>query len=147
MHHWSSSPVAAGTDVLLPAPSGRDLARKAHELRAGLPVSFTSGYARNAIIHHGRIDPDVQLLGKPYMQQSLAQRLRELLDMKSAAGVLPPTDTTNRYWPGIMLKTRPNAVSVPPVLVNIRLNRHAGTRPICAPLPDRAYGYMTLAIR
>ena len=45
-----------------------------------LPVLYTTGYTRNAIVHQGRLDPDVQLLNKPYTQQDLARKVRELLD-------------------------------------------------------------------
>ena len=43
-------------------------------------ILFTTGYTRNAIVHHGRLDADVKLLGKPYTQQDLARKIRELLD-------------------------------------------------------------------
>jgi signal transduction histidine kinase/ActR/RegA family two-component response regulator len=69
------------TDVVLPqGMNGRALAIKAAALRPTLPVLFTTGYARNAIIHDGRLDPDVQFLPKPYTQQDLAQKLRAVLD-------------------------------------------------------------------
>ena len=41
---------------------------------------YTTGYTRNAIVHQGRLDPDVDLLNKPYTQQDLALKVRELLD-------------------------------------------------------------------
>ena len=41
---------------------------------------FTTGYTRNAIVHHGRLDPNVNLLNKPYTQQDLARKIRELID-------------------------------------------------------------------
>ena len=44
------------------------------------PVLFTTGYTRNAIVHQGRLDPDVHLLNKPFTQQDLARKVRELLD-------------------------------------------------------------------
>ncbi len=69
------------TDVVLPgAITGRVLADKAKALRPALPVLFTTGYTRNAIVHQGRLDPDVHLLNKPYTQQELARKVRELLD-------------------------------------------------------------------
>jgi signal transduction histidine kinase/ActR/RegA family two-component response regulator len=69
------------TDVVLPqGMNGRALAIEAAALRPTLPVLFTTGYARNAIIHDGRLDPDVQFLAKPYTQQDLAQKLRAVLD-------------------------------------------------------------------
>ena len=69
------------TDVVLPqGMNGRALAIEAAALRPTLPVLFTTGYARNAIIHDGRLDPDVQFLAKPYTQQDIAQKLRAVLD-------------------------------------------------------------------
>jgi CheY-like chemotaxis protein len=69
------------TDVVLPqGMNGRMVAVEALALRPALPVLFTTGYARNAIIHDGRLDPDVQFLAKPYTQQDLAQKLRAVLD-------------------------------------------------------------------
>jgi CheY-like chemotaxis protein len=56
------------------------LADKAKAMRPALPVLFTTGYTRNAIVHQGRLDPDVHLLNKPYTQQELARKVRELLD-------------------------------------------------------------------
>ena len=69
------------TDVVLPGSiNGRELANRVLAKRPGLPVLYTTGYTRNAIIHHGRLDADVQLLSKPYTEQDLALKLRELLD-------------------------------------------------------------------
>jgi signal transduction histidine kinase/CheY-like chemotaxis protein len=69
------------TDVVLPGgTSGRELADRVVLQRPGLPVLFTTGYTRNAIIHHGRLDPNVNLLNKPYTQQDLARKIRQLLE-------------------------------------------------------------------
>jgi PAS domain S-box-containing protein len=69
------------TDVGLPGGmNGRQLADEARRRRAGLKVLFTSGYARNAIVHHGRLDPGVELLVKPFTFASLAARMRRILD-------------------------------------------------------------------
>ena len=69
------------TDVVLPGGfSGRQLSDKVLKLRPSLPVLFTTGYTRNAIVHHGRLDPGVQLLSKPYTQQNLARKFAEMLD-------------------------------------------------------------------
>jgi CheY-like chemotaxis protein len=68
------------TDVIMPGPlRSRDLAEEAQKLRPNLPVLFTSGYTENAIVHHGRLDEGVQLLSKPYTQDSLARKIRSLL--------------------------------------------------------------------
>lgn len=69
------------TDVVLPGSrSGRDLAELLKQRFPDLPVLFTTGYTRNAIVHNGRLDAKVHLLNKPYTQQELARKLRELLD-------------------------------------------------------------------
>ncbi|WP_443747197.1 ATP-binding protein [Asticcacaulis solisilvae] len=68
------------TDVVLPGKSGRVLADMAAEVRPGLKVLFTTGYSRNAIVHHGRLDPGVQLITKPFTFEQLATRIRDILD-------------------------------------------------------------------
>jgi signal transduction histidine kinase len=69
------------TDVVLPGPlNGRDLATRLLQRYPDLPVLFTTGYTRNAIVHQGRLDLDVHLLNKPYTQQELAHKVRELID-------------------------------------------------------------------
>jgi PAS domain S-box-containing protein len=68
------------TDVVLPDRSGRTVADEAMRLRPGLKVLFTTGYSRNAIVHHGRLDPGVELLPKPFTFDELGARVREILD-------------------------------------------------------------------
>jgi PAS domain S-box-containing protein len=69
------------TDVGLPGGmNGRQLAEEARRQRRDLKVLFTTGYARNAIVHDGRLDPGVQLITKPFTYAALAGRLRDLLD-------------------------------------------------------------------
>ena len=69
------------TDIVMPhGMSGRDLAEQAAVLRPALKVLFTSGYAENALVHHGRLDPGVQLIAKPYHRRDLALKLRAVLD-------------------------------------------------------------------
>ena len=69
------------TDVVLPGGlTGAQLAAQARAARPSLRVLFTTGYARNAIVHHGRLDRGVQLITKPYSGTDLAARVREILD-------------------------------------------------------------------
>jgi PAS domain S-box-containing protein len=69
------------TDVGLPGGmNGRQLADEARRRRPDMKVLFTSGYARNAIVHHGRLDPGVELLVKPFTYAGLAARIRRFLD-------------------------------------------------------------------
>jgi PAS domain S-box-containing protein len=68
------------TDVIMPgAMNGRQLADEAVRRRPGIAVLFTSGYTENAIVHHGRLDPGVLLLAKPYRKSDLARMVRTAL--------------------------------------------------------------------
>lgn len=68
------------TDVVLPGGlNGAQLARAARERRPELLVLYMSGYTENAIIHHGRLDPDVRLVEKPFTKRTLALRIQESL--------------------------------------------------------------------
>ncbi len=69
------------TDVGLPGGlTGRQLADAARAMRPGLKVLFTTGYARDAIVHHGRLDPGVELITKPFTADALAARMRQILE-------------------------------------------------------------------
>jgi PAS domain S-box-containing protein len=69
------------TDVIMPgAMNGRQLADEAIKRRPSLKVLFTSGYTESAIVHHGRLDPGVLLLAKPYRKSDLARMLRKVFD-------------------------------------------------------------------
>ena len=74
------------TDVVLPgAMNGRELADVAVKKKPGLKVLFATGYTRNAIIHHGRLDPGVDVLMKPYSYELLARKIRAVLDNQHPA--------------------------------------------------------------
>jgi PAS domain S-box-containing protein len=69
------------TDVVLPGGmTGAQVAAQAKAMRPSLKVLFTTGYARNAIIHHGRLDKGVQLITKPFGYNDLAAKVRDVLD-------------------------------------------------------------------
>jgi FixJ family two-component response regulator len=73
--------------------NGRELSEEMAKRRSPLKVLFTSGYAENAIVHHGRVDPGVHLLVKPYRESHLAGMVRQIL-----AGIetFPPPDWDQR---------------------------------------------------
>ena len=72
------------TDVVLGGEmSGRQLADQLRAINPRLLVIFTTGYTRNAIVHHGRLDPGVNLVNKPYTQRELAERFRKVIDSSS----------------------------------------------------------------
>ena len=69
------------TDVVLPeGMDGRRLADEAMRRRPGIKVLFTTGYTRHAIVHNGRLDAGVDLIGKPFSFDDLAAKVREILD-------------------------------------------------------------------
>jgi len=71
------------TDVVMPGGmNGRQLADEAVRRHPGLKVLFTTGYTRNAIVHHGRLDPGVEMIGKPFTYQELGTRIRAVLDRR-----------------------------------------------------------------
>jgi CheY-like chemotaxis protein len=75
------------TDLGLPGGvNGRQLADAARKLRPDLKILFTSGYARNAIVHDGRLDPGVVLIPKPFTYAAVASKLSELLDAPAGNG-------------------------------------------------------------
>ena len=69
------------TDVVLTGGmNGQQLSERARALRPNIKVLFTTGYARNAIVHHGRLDAGVELITKPFTYSDLATRVRDVLD-------------------------------------------------------------------
>jgi signal transduction histidine kinase len=69
------------TDVGLPGGmNGRQLGDEAIRRRPGIKILFTTGYARNAIVHHGRLDPGVEVIFKPFTYSDLAAKLRKAFE-------------------------------------------------------------------
>jgi PAS domain S-box-containing protein len=74
------------TDIVMPGGiSGWDLAEKAREIRPGLPVVFSSGYALEMLTHKGLAPGKNLILSKPYRKAELAERLREALSRNVVA--------------------------------------------------------------
>jgi PAS domain S-box-containing protein len=77
------------TDVILPGGlTGAQLAAEARTHKPQIKILFTTGYARNAIVHQGRLDKGVELLTKPFTVADLAARVRDILDAKVRAPTL-----------------------------------------------------------
>lgn len=68
------------TDVVMPGRmNGYELAQQARNLRPDIPALFTSGFVQDAVLHDGRLVEGIQLIGKPYTQDELAQKVRDVL--------------------------------------------------------------------
>jgi hypothetical protein len=68
------------TDVILPEMSGRRLAEMARQWRPGLRVLFLSGYSDGEIERAGVLQAGLNFLAKPFSLESLARKIREVLD-------------------------------------------------------------------
>jgi PAS domain S-box-containing protein len=68
------------TDMVMPNVSGRELVEQVGAIHPGIKVLYISGYADHAVVHHGRLDPGVDFLHKPFSPSALAYKVREVLD-------------------------------------------------------------------
>jgi CheY-like chemotaxis protein len=74
------------TDVVLPGKvRGREMAERITDIRPAVKILFMSGYTENSIVHHGRLDDGVQLLGKPFKREQLARKVAEVLGTAASA--------------------------------------------------------------
>ena len=68
------------TDVGLPGGmNGRQVADAGRAVRPELKVLFITGYAENAVLSHGHLDPGMHVLTKPFAMEALASRIKELI--------------------------------------------------------------------
>jgi PAS domain S-box-containing protein len=69
------------TDVGLPGGmNGRQVADAARNVRPDLKVLFITGYAENAVLSHGHLDPGMHVLTKPFAMDAIAGRIRQLIE-------------------------------------------------------------------
>jgi nitrogen-specific signal transduction histidine kinase/CheY-like chemotaxis protein len=73
------------TDVGLPGGmNGRQMADAGRVSRPDLKVLFITGYAENAVVGNGHLEPGMEVLSKPFVMETLASRINELLDRSAA---------------------------------------------------------------
>jgi CheY-like chemotaxis protein len=71
------------TDVVMPHMSGSQLAAELAAARPGIKVLFTSGYTEDAVIQRGVLSQSVDFLSKPFDKNTLAGKVRDVLDRRS----------------------------------------------------------------
>jgi two-component system cell cycle sensor histidine kinase/response regulator CckA len=77
------------TDVIMPGMTGRALADRLVGLRTGLRVLYMSGYTDSAIADQGVLEPGTYLLHKPFSEETLIQKVREVLDAEAPSLSVP----------------------------------------------------------
>jgi two-component system cell cycle sensor histidine kinase/response regulator CckA len=79
------------TDVIMPKMSGKELAQRLKQKQPGLKVLFMSGYTENFVSHQGILDADVALIEKPFVEATLLDRIRVILDASPGQSSIRPT--------------------------------------------------------
>jgi CheY-like chemotaxis protein len=88
------------TDVGLPGGmNGRQVADAARQLRPDLKVLFITGYAENAVVANGHLEPGMQVMTKPFAMETLGSRIKDLIVNSQPTlpeGNRPPAPTSGR---------------------------------------------------
>ena len=71
------------TDVVMPGMNGRELAERLQTIHPEMRILFTSGYTEDLVVRHGVMDRVMHFIGKPYSIQTLAVKVRRVLDGKA----------------------------------------------------------------
>jgi signal transduction histidine kinase/ActR/RegA family two-component response regulator len=82
------------TDVVMPRTSGRELAEEVCRNQPSTRVLFMSGYADEAVVRHGTLNPGATFLEKPFSSADLARRVRETLDVQVDSSPLSDRERT-----------------------------------------------------
>jgi len=77
------------TDVIMPGLNGRALAERLATIQPELKVLYMSGYTDDAIVNHGVLESGTFLLHKPFSEESLIRKVREVLDAERTAPSVP----------------------------------------------------------
>ncbi len=80
------------TDVVMPQMGGLELAEKLHATHPDIKVLFTSGYTGDYLSQLNTLTTGTEFLAKPYMPETLAIKVREVLDQRPVvlSGARPP---------------------------------------------------------
>jgi two-component system cell cycle sensor histidine kinase/response regulator CckA len=70
------------TDVVMPGMNGRALAEQLLPRQPGMRVLYMSGYTDSFIAGHGVLEPGTYLVHKPFTEEELIRKVREVLDYR-----------------------------------------------------------------
>ena len=68
------------TDVVMPQMSGQELKESIEAINPGIKTLFMSGYTANVIAHHGVLDKGINFMQKPFTNDELARKVREVIE-------------------------------------------------------------------
>ena len=85
-NEWDAPIDLLFTDVVMPRMNGRELAERLRHVRPLTKVRYSSGYTDDIIVHHGVVQAQLDLIAKPYSIQSLARKVRLVLDRAETSG-------------------------------------------------------------
>jgi FixJ family two-component response regulator len=80
------------TDVVMPGMNGRVLSERLLPKQPGMRVLYISGYTDSFIVGHGVLERGMVLLHKPFTEDALIGKVREVLDRESPKAGGPKTD-------------------------------------------------------
>jgi two-component system cell cycle sensor histidine kinase/response regulator CckA len=69
------------TDVIMPGPTGVELAARLQAIRGNVPVLFMSGYSDNTVIRNGLLSQEAAFLQKPFTPAALLDKVRQVLGL------------------------------------------------------------------
>ncbi len=81
------------TDVVMPGINGRILAENLLLRQPGMKILYMSGYTDSFIAGHGVLDPGIHLLHKPFIEEVLIRKVREVIDGGKSPALAPESLT------------------------------------------------------
>jgi len=83
----SNTPHLLLTDLVLPGgANGKVVAETLLQRQPGLKVIYMSGYARDSVVHNGRLDEGIEFMEKPFSAETLLLKVRQALDGGASTG-------------------------------------------------------------